>query len=230
MSTDTNNNVSEWLVATYINKLSAKEQTSGIIGIVIAILQMLIGILGYIPALIVGIINLIGAISCLKQSKKVLTPYRGMIEEYEKQLTGYIIAIIYNTLFGGVIGVISNVIGLQTRNYVLENRYIFASAVAQKEGEDFAEAEPLAEGMGKLIISYEWIMGGSRSIHYRIDYGSQKYLIKDGQWHTYDVMEGVHIVTFKYLFKERNFRIEVNGNTKAHFVCDASKISMYMRQ
>lgn len=112
-------------VSYYTQQLSSKEQTSGIIWIVIGILQVFIGLFLWWPILIVAALNIFGATVSFKRSKKVLQPYPCLIQEYEKQLGGLIFALIYNILFGGLIGVIGNIYDFSTRNFVLANRNIF---------------------------------------------------------------------------------------------------------
>ena len=109
------------------NALSVKEQTSGIIWIVIAVLQIIIGCTGQIGILIIGVLNIISGVAGLKQSKKVLTPYPGLVQEYETQLIGLIITLLYNLFIGGVIGVAGTVYEFTIRSYVLKNRAVFES-------------------------------------------------------------------------------------------------------
>ena len=119
------NAVSPTALAAYADRLAVREQTSGTIWLIISILQLLVGIFGAWIVLIVGVLNLVGAIGSFRRAKQVRSPYPGMVEEYEKQLTGLIIATIYNLLIGAVIGVIGNIYDFCTRNYVLKNRSVF---------------------------------------------------------------------------------------------------------
>ena len=109
----------------YAEKLATKEQTSGIIWTVVAIIQVIIGLCGAWITLIVAVVNGIFAYNSFQKAKKVRNPYPGMVEEYEKQLTGFICALVYNAILGGVIGIAGNIYDLMTRNYVLTNRTVF---------------------------------------------------------------------------------------------------------
>lgn len=106
-------------------KLSIKEQTSGIIWIAIAIVQIIVGFLGMPWVWIMAIFNIIGAIRSFKKSKMVLTPYSGMVEEYDKQLVPMIVALAFNLLVGAFVGVAGNIYDMFTRNFVLENKDSF---------------------------------------------------------------------------------------------------------
>lgn len=112
-------------ITPYADRLSVREQTSGTIWLVISVIQLLIGVFGLWVIFIVGILNLLGAIGSFHKAKQVRVPYPGMVQEYEKQLTSLIIALIYNILIGGVIGVIGNIYDFSTRSYVLNNRELF---------------------------------------------------------------------------------------------------------
>lgn len=115
-------------VEGYARKLSTKEQTSGIIWVAISIVQLFLGFFFTWWIFAVGIINMITAIGSFKKAKRVLTPYQGMVEEYDKQLVFLIIALAYNLLIGGIIGVVGNIYDVTTRNFVLENKHIFVRA------------------------------------------------------------------------------------------------------
>lgn len=112
-------------------KLSTKEQTSGIIWIAIAIVQVIIGFLGMPWVWIMAVINLIGAVKSFKKSKLVLEPYNGMVEEYEKQLIPLIVALAFNLLVGAFVGVAGNIYDMFTRNFVLDNKDIFDHAAGK---------------------------------------------------------------------------------------------------
>lgn len=101
-------------------KLSEKIKTNAIIWMVIGGVQIVTG-----AFFIVGILNILSAINDLKYSKSVLEDPSGIVSRFEP-LTMPIIALAYNVLFGGVIGVAGSIyyfVGI--RNFVMENRTLF---------------------------------------------------------------------------------------------------------
>jgi len=113
--------------------LSTKQQNDGVIWLVISILQLIIGFIIWWPAFIAGIINIIGAIQSFRKAKKVLTPYPGMVKEYEKQLPGIIIALIWNLIAGGIIGIAGNIYELSVRSYALSHKEYFEQIAASQQ-------------------------------------------------------------------------------------------------
>lgn len=107
-------------VDDYYRKLSEYEKMSGVVWLVIGIIQIctLIGI-------ICGIWNIIVSISRLKYANELLNKPTGITEKYENQLTEIIIIMVLNIFLGAIIGVVGSVIDLFVRNYVIENKNIF---------------------------------------------------------------------------------------------------------
>ena len=109
-----------------LNTLSQRLKTSGIIWLVIGILQILGGIMIDWFLLIVGVLNIISAIQDMQYSKTMLSNPTGIVAKFEP-LTGPIITLIYNLVIGGVIGVIGSLYYfLAIRNYVMKNKQSFA--------------------------------------------------------------------------------------------------------
>lgn len=139
-----NNNVNNYFVPQpnssfpeLVNTLSGRLVINGVIWICIASLQILAGIsafwiesvFGFFGftglILVVGILNLISGIADISYSNKIKTNPVGIVKKYEP-LTSPIIALIYNVIFGGIIGVAGVVYYfLAIRSYVMENRAAF---------------------------------------------------------------------------------------------------------
>lgn len=116
-------------MATLLNSLSQKLQTNGIIWLVIGILQVLGGVcFGFNEFLmIVGVLNIFSSINDMKYSKALLANPTEIVKHFEP-LTGPIITLVYNLVFGGVIGVAGSVYYLVAiRNFVMENKVAFSS-------------------------------------------------------------------------------------------------------
>lgn len=108
-----------------IKELSDKVRINGIIWIAIAIIQIIIGICLNWIVLIVGVLNLISSIKDLSYCNDVITNPTGIVKRFEP-ITMPIIILIYNAIFGGVIGVAGSVYYLVAiRNFVLNNRAAF---------------------------------------------------------------------------------------------------------
>lgn len=101
----------------YFRKLSDYERTSGIIWLVLGIIQV-ISLVG----IICGVWNIIVAIQRLQYSKELLKKPSGVAKQFENQLTGLIIILIINIFFGAIIGIIGAIFDFYVRNYVLTNR------------------------------------------------------------------------------------------------------------
>lgn len=108
-----------------INTLSERVKTNGIIWLVIGIIQILIGIFLNWYVLIIGALNIISSIQDMTYSKKVLDNPDGIVKKFEP-LTGPIITLVYNLIFGGLIGVAGSIyyfVGI--RSFVMENKVAF---------------------------------------------------------------------------------------------------------
>ena len=112
-------------LTNFINVISQRIKTNGIIWIVIAGLQILMGISFNWLLLIVGILNLISSIQDLNYSKEIMNKPIGIVAKM-KPLTGTIVVLIYNLVIGGVIGIAGSIYYLiAVRGYVLENEQAF---------------------------------------------------------------------------------------------------------
>ena len=108
-----------------LNKLAERVKINGIIWLVIGILQVIAGLLiSWFSwwVLIVGVLNIISSVKDLNRSNQIPRDPRGIVSDYES-ITGPVITLIYNVLFGGLIGVVGSIyyfVGL--RGFVMENR------------------------------------------------------------------------------------------------------------
>lgn len=108
-----------------VNTYASRTKTNGIIWIVIGAIQAVLGLTLNWTLLIVAALNIYSSIQDFDFSNKVLQNPVGIVER-EKPLTMPIIALIYNLIFGGVIGVAGSIYHLVAiRNYVLENEPAF---------------------------------------------------------------------------------------------------------
>lgn len=196
-----------------LNTLSMKEQTSGIIWMVIGCLQVLTLFFGLYAIAVVGVLNISGAVSSFKQSKRVLQPYRGMIEEYDKQLVSIIIGFVYNAIFGGIVGIAGNVYDLLTRNFVLINRLqigeieeAFSDQVEAELKEKFKKQIDAAhaDGKGALVISVVRKAGGAQYGLFSIDGGANQRLMPE-EAQVLALEKGHH--TIKFGMQTHNFEL-----------------------
>lgn len=112
---------------TLLITLSQRLNTNGIIWLVIGIIQILCGIFINWFLLIVGVLNIISSVQDMQYSKTMLENSSGIVAKFEP-LTGPIITLIYNLVIGGVIGVVGSIYYFfAIRNYVMENKQLFAS-------------------------------------------------------------------------------------------------------
>lgn len=110
-----------------LNTLSQRLNTNGIIWLVIGALQILGGLFIDWVLLIVGVLNILSAIDDMNYSKTLLTNPTGLMKRFEP-LTGPIITLVYNLVFGGVIGVAGSIYYLVAiRNFVMEHKAAFSS-------------------------------------------------------------------------------------------------------
>lgn len=108
-----------------VNTLSSRLKTNGIIWLVIAIIQILVGLFGVWFTIIVGVLNIVSAITDIKNSKRILTNPNGIVKVYEP-ITNAVIALIYNVVIGGLIGVLGSIYYLVfVRGFVMENKNLF---------------------------------------------------------------------------------------------------------
>lgn len=114
-----------------VKKLSEKVKINGILWLVIGALQAIIGIYlltwrRNLPwVLIVGAINIVVGIADLKYSSDVLACPKGVVKRFEP-LAMPIITLVYNLIFGGVIGCAGSIYYLVAiRSFVMENKDAF---------------------------------------------------------------------------------------------------------
>ena len=109
-----------------VEELAKKVKINGIIWLVIAAIQIALGITLNWVLLIVGVLNIISAIQNINYSETVVMNPKGIVAKY-KPLTMPVIVLIYNLIFGGIIGVVGSLyylIGI--RSFVLNNEGMFA--------------------------------------------------------------------------------------------------------
>lgn len=123
----------------YLRNLSQKIQTEAIIWGVIAVIQIILGIYLlsiYNPfsdyeetygttLLVIAALNIFSAYSDFKYSKEVLARPSNILSKYTP-VTGLVISLVYNVIFGGLIGVAGSIFGFVTRNYVMTNAPVFS--------------------------------------------------------------------------------------------------------
>lgn len=112
---------------TLLITLSQRLNTNGIIWLIIGIIQILGGIFINWFLLIVGVLNIISSVQDMQYSKTMLENSGGIVAKFEP-ITGPIITLIYNLVIGGIIGVLGSIYYfIAIRNYVMENKQLFAS-------------------------------------------------------------------------------------------------------
>ncbi|MBE6713746.1 MAG: hypothetical protein E7575_00475 [Ruminococcaceae bacterium] len=117
----------------YLNVLSEKVKTEAFIWSAVAALQIIFSIVLFASdgeksiatsLLIIAALNIFSAYSDMQYSKEVVSNPKDIAAKYTP-VTGLVIALIYNIIFGGVIGVVGIAFGFMTRSYVMENIRIF---------------------------------------------------------------------------------------------------------
>ena len=104
--------------------LSEREKLSAIIWLVVGICQILSGFF-----IVSGAWNIYASITRFKQSKAVLTPWKGIVQNYDSWMTNIIIGLVINLIFGGVIGVAGSLYDMfAIRNFVLSNKAVYENA------------------------------------------------------------------------------------------------------
>ncbi|MBE6941685.1 MAG: hypothetical protein E7455_05345 [Ruminococcaceae bacterium] len=112
--------------ADLVRKLAEKVKTNGIIWLVIGILQILAGVFANWFVLIVGVLNVVSSVQDMNYSKQLPDNPTGIIQKFEP-VTGPVITLVYNLIFGGIIGVVGSIyyfVGI--RSFVMENKAAFA--------------------------------------------------------------------------------------------------------
>ncbi len=109
-----------------LSQLSERVKLNGIIWLIIGIIQIVLGMEYGWGLMLVGGLNIASSIQDMNYSKTVLTSPQGIVEHFQS-LTVPIIVLVYNLIFGGVIGVAGSVYYLVgVRNFVLSNEKTFA--------------------------------------------------------------------------------------------------------
>ncbi len=117
--------------ASLVAELANKVKINGIIWLCIAGVQIILGITFNWILLIIGALNIYSGIQNLQYSNTVIENPTGIVQRFEP-LTSPIITLIYNLLFGGVIGVVGSIYYLACiRGFVLNNRQAFEEIEAQ---------------------------------------------------------------------------------------------------
>ena len=116
--------------------LSKKIKANGIIWLVIAILQSLLGLIylfsGFvwvnilygIALIIIAIINFYSSYTDFYYSRSIINYPCGIVSNF-RPVGGYVANLIYNIIFGGIIGIIGSIYGFTVRSYVLNNEIYF---------------------------------------------------------------------------------------------------------
>ena len=136
-SSDNVNNVinSPEKVRKLITQLSQKNQTNAIIWGAFGVVQIIIamctityyGFATGIWTLVVGILNVYSGYKDFTYSKELLKKPVAIISRYESA-TPIVIALIYNLIFGGIIGIAGSLYEISIRNFVLNNKTEFEQA------------------------------------------------------------------------------------------------------
>ncbi len=118
-----------------IAEASQKIKTDGIIWLVIACFQYLIGLCsilsGYgIVVIFIAVLNTVSAVQDFKYSEQILERPVGLVSKYEP-ISGRIINLVYNVIFGGLIGVIGSIYGFVLRNFIVQNKMEFLNIEQQ---------------------------------------------------------------------------------------------------
>lgn len=127
-----------------VQKLSDKVKINGIIWIIVGIIQIITGIIiaaalgsydgglmvNAIIILVIGIINTTLSIKDFKYSKEVLQSPVGIVKKFSP-LGGPIGNLIYNILFGGIIGVAGSIYYFTVRSFVMNNSMQFTQIEEQ---------------------------------------------------------------------------------------------------
>lgn len=105
--------------------LSSRLKTNGIIWICIAAIQILLGLVFNWILLIIGALNLISGIQDISFGNSILSKPVGIVKKLEP-LAGPIIILVYNLIFGGIIGVAGSIFYLVSiRSFVISNKEKF---------------------------------------------------------------------------------------------------------
>ncbi|MCR4593894.1 MAG: zinc ribbon domain-containing protein [Clostridiales bacterium] len=108
-----------------IQQLSQKLLTNGIIWIVVAVIQIFLGLFFNWFLAVVGVLNIVSAVQDIQASNKIKVEPIRIVDKYEP-LAAPIISLVYNVIFGGLIGVAGSIYYLVAiRDFVIKNRNSF---------------------------------------------------------------------------------------------------------
>ena len=115
-----------------LQTLSEKIKTEAVIWIVIASIQVLIGLsslAGFgsdmgIIILVISALNFVTAYNDMNYAKEVLVAPKNIVAKFEP-MASLVVMLVYNIIFGGVIGVVGIIFGFVTRDYVMKNKTEF---------------------------------------------------------------------------------------------------------
>lgn len=108
-----------------VSTLADRVKINGIIWIIVGSLQIFFALFVDWFVLIVGVLNFISAIQDMNYSSKVRSHPVGIVEKFQP-LVWPIIVLLYNLIFGWVIGIAGSIYYLAAvRNYVITNTAAF---------------------------------------------------------------------------------------------------------
>lgn len=103
-----------------LKELANRVRISAIIWLIIGIVQVCM-----VATCIVGFLNIWTSIQNLQISKNMMTRRVGLVKAYTP-MTGFIITLLYNLIFGGVIGIVGSLYYyFCIRGYVMDNKEYF---------------------------------------------------------------------------------------------------------
>lgn len=111
-----------------IDDICTCERVSGVLWIIIGILQTLSILLLYLPGPIVGIWNIVAAVSRFKAIPMIKMRDARIPALFSRE-AGLIIMLVLNLILGGVVGVILVAFDFYIRHKVLSNSHLFTNVV-----------------------------------------------------------------------------------------------------
>lgn len=81
----------------------------------------------YINGIALAIVSVLNFVSSYKTSNmrtRIATVPTGIVGEYEA-LAPYVVNLVYNAIFGGLIGIVGSIYGFVIRSYVMKNKFYF---------------------------------------------------------------------------------------------------------
>ena len=123
-----------------IGELCQKIRTEAIVWTVIACIQAVLGMISFllwnvtsgVILLTICVLNFITSANDFSYARSLPANPVGIVKKYEP-VTGLAVMLVYNLIFGGVIGVLGTVFGFLTRSYVMDNAPAF-QAIEQQHG------------------------------------------------------------------------------------------------